>query len=117
MDETYRLPLRKIVISTWLADVMAERFASAAAVIVTPVDLAFFHPVPRARGRRASAMLMLHHEYAWKGVAEGIEVARRVKARNPDLRLVGFGVKAPRRELPYDEFFDEPAPGASGLAL
>ena len=32
VDETYRLPLRKIVISTWLADIMAERFASPAEV-------------------------------------------------------------------------------------
>ena len=104
VDATYRLPLRKIVISTWLADIMAERFASPAAVIVTPVDPALFHPVPEARdgGLR---VLMLHHEYAWKGVADGIEAFRRVKARHPELRLVGFGRKPPAAALPYDEFF------------
>ena len=47
----------------------------------------------------------LHHEYPWKGVAEGIEVARRVKAQNPGLRLVGFGIKPPAGASPYDEFF------------
>ena len=51
-------------------------------------------------------VLMLHHEYEWKGVADGIEAVTRVKARHPDLRLVGFGLKAPRGELPYDEFFE-----------
>jgi hypothetical protein len=107
VDETYRLPLRKIVISTWLADVMAERFASPAAVVVTPVDPALFHPVPEARDGRLST-LMLHHEYLWKGVAEGIEVARRVKAQNPGLRLIGFGVKPPAGASPYDEFFADP---------
>src|SRR5262249_25474270 len=42
VDETYRLPLQKIVISTWLADVMRDRFGSRAEVIVTPVDPALF---------------------------------------------------------------------------
>ena len=110
VDETYRLPLRKIVISTWLADIMAERFASPAAVVVTPVDPALFHPVAEARDGHLST-LMLHHEYPWKGVAEGIEVARRVKAQNPGLRLIGFGVKPPGGASPYDEFFADPPQG------
>ncbi|MGH7305968.1 MAG: glycosyltransferase, partial [Candidatus Rokuibacteriota bacterium] len=46
VDATYRLPLRKIVISTWLRDVMRERFASEAEVLVTPVDPALFRAVP-----------------------------------------------------------------------
>ena len=29
VDATYRLPLRKIVISTWLAEIMASRFGSS----------------------------------------------------------------------------------------
>jgi hypothetical protein len=126
VDETYRLPLRKIVISTWLADVMAERFASPAAVVVTPVDPALFHPVPEARDGRLST-LMLHHEYPWKGVAEGIEVARRVKAQNPGLRLIGFGVnlalgepapcQAAGRPLAVRRVRRRPASGTAGLAL
>ncbi len=41
----------------------------------------------------ARRVLMLHHEYAWKGVADGLEAVRRVRARVPALHLVGFGVK------------------------
>lgn len=107
VDETYRLPLAKIVISSWLAEIMAERFASPAAVIVTPVDPALFHPVPAA-GDGIVSVLMLHHDYAWKGVADGVEAVRRVRARHPALRLVGFGVKPPRGRSPYDEFVPDP---------
>jgi len=107
VDATYRLPLRKIVISTWLAEIMASRFDSPAEVIVTPVDPALFHPVPTEPDDRRLRVLMLHHEYEWKGVADGIEAFMRAKARHPDLRLVGFGLKPPRRELPYDEFFED----------
>ncbi len=106
VDATYRLPLAKIVISTWLADVMRERFASASELLVTPVDPALFHPVETGPDDGTVRVLMLHHDYAWKGVADGLEAVARVRARHPELRLVGFGVKPPRDAAPYDEFFE-----------
>jgi glycosyltransferase involved in cell wall biosynthesis len=108
VDATYRIPLRKIVISTWLADVMAEKFNSPAAVIVTPVDPGLFHPEPPELDDGRFRVLMLHHEYAWKGVADGLEAVQRAKARYRELVLVGFGVKPPRRRLVYDEFHENP---------
>jgi glycosyltransferase involved in cell wall biosynthesis len=108
VDATYRLPLRKIVISTWLADVMRERFGAEAEVLVTPVDPALFHRVEVRVQPPRPRILMLHHEYAWKGVADGLDAVRRVRARVPALRLVGFGVKRPRSPLPYDEFYENP---------
>jgi glycosyltransferase involved in cell wall biosynthesis len=104
VDATYRLPLRKICISTWLAGIMREKFGAAAEVIVTPVDPALFHPVPREPLDGRLRVLMLHHEYAWKGVADGLEAVGRVRARHPALCLVGFGVKPPRGVSAYDEF-------------
>jgi glycosyltransferase involved in cell wall biosynthesis len=109
VDATYRLPLRKIVISTWLADVMRERFDAASEVLVTPVDRALFHRVEVQPRTSRPRVLMLHHEYAWKGVADGLETVRRVRVQMPGLTLVGFGVKAPRERLPYDEFHANPA--------
>jgi glycosyltransferase involved in cell wall biosynthesis len=112
VDATYRLPLAKIVISTWLRDVMRERFDSDAEVLVTPVDRALFHRVPVRVTTSRPRVLMLHHEYAWKGVSEGLAAVAQVKRRVPGLWLVGFGVKAPRERLPYDEFHVNPAQGA-----
>jgi glycosyltransferase involved in cell wall biosynthesis len=106
VDATYALPLKKIVISTWLKDIMRERFARAAEVLVTPVDRALFHPVEGARSDDALRVLMLHHDYAWKGVREGLEAIAAVKVRHPEVLLVGFGVKRPREALPYDEFHE-----------
>jgi glycosyltransferase involved in cell wall biosynthesis len=103
-DETYALPLRKIVISTWLGDIMREKFGSPADVLVTPVDRALFHPAEGAQSGDALRVLMLHHDYAWKGVREGLEATAAVKVRHPEVRLVGFAVEPPRETLPYDEF-------------
>jgi glycosyltransferase involved in cell wall biosynthesis len=108
VDATYRLPLAKLVISTWLRDVMREKFQSDAEVLVTPVDPALFHAVPVAAATPRPRVLMLHHDYAWKGVADGLEAVRRARARVPPLVLVGFGVKPPRGASPYDEFHANP---------
>ncbi len=108
VDATYRLPLRPIVISTWLRDVLRERFGRDAEVLVTPVDQALFHPVPVSPPGPRPRVLMLHHEYAWKGVADGLEAVARVRRRVPSLALVGFGVKAPRVTAGYDEFHVDP---------
>jgi glycosyltransferase involved in cell wall biosynthesis len=104
VDATYRLPLAKLVISTWLAEAMRERFGCPAEVLVTPVDPALFHPVAGAADPTGRRVLMLHHDYAWKGVADGLAAVARVRGRVPDLRLVGFGVKPPRERSAYDEF-------------
>jgi glycosyltransferase involved in cell wall biosynthesis len=112
VDATYRLPLRQIVISTWLRDVMRERFGREAEVLVTPVDRALFHRVPVEVATSRPRVLMLHHEYAWKGVADGLAAVARVRPAVPGLRLVGFGVKAPRERLPYDEFHANPPQAA-----
>jgi len=108
VDATYRLPLRKIVISTWLKDVMRERFDAEAEVLVTPVDRELFHPVPVKVTTSGPRVLMLNHDYAWKGVAEGLTVVERVKLRVPGLRLVGFGLKPPRQPTSWDEYHVNP---------
>lgn len=108
VDATYRLPLRKIVISSWLRDIMRERFGQEAEVLVTPVDRELFHPVAAAGARPGLRVLMLHHHYAWKGVADGLEAVARARRRVPDLVLVGFGLRPPRDAAAYDEFHANP---------
>jgi L-malate glycosyltransferase len=109
VDATYRLPLSKIAISTWLAGIMREKFGQPCEVLVTPVDLALFSPVGVADPDR---VLMLHNEYPWKGVADGLAAVARVRSRHPAVKLVGFGLKAPRGVLPYDEFHTDPPQAA-----
>ena len=110
------LPLRKIVISTWLADIMAERFDTPAAVVVTPVDGALFRPVPVEDDGRLR-VLMLFHEYPWKGVADGLEAVQpgagaSSRAQPGGLRGQAAAAQAAVRRVPR-----EPAAGAPGVAL
>lgn len=108
VDATYRLPLRQIAISSWLRDLLHERFGTAAELLVTPVDRALFHRVPVGVTTPRPRVLMLHHDHAWKGVADGLEAVARARRAGCALYLVGFGVKAPRGPAPYDEFHENP---------
>jgi glycosyltransferase involved in cell wall biosynthesis len=114
VDATYRLPLRKIAISSWLCEVMRERFGAEAELLVTPVDRVLFHRVPVAAATARPRVLMLHHDYPWKGVADGLEAVARARAADAALHLVGFGLKPPAGRAPYDEFHANPP--QSGLA-
>lgn len=108
VDSTYRLPLRKIVVSTWLRDIMHEKFGTHAEVLIPPVDLELFRPVPRTIRMARPRVLMMHSETPWKGVADGLEAVAIVKQKVPELYLVGFGVKPPPRPSLYDEFHTDP---------
>jgi glycosyltransferase involved in cell wall biosynthesis len=116
VDRTYRLPLAKIAISSWLRELMRERFGAEAALLVTPVDGRLFHRVPVEIRSARPRVLMLHHDYAWKGVADGLEAVALARARGVSLHLVGFGVKPPRDARAYDEFHANP-PQANLAAL
>ena len=112
VDATYRLPLHKMVISTWLSDIMRERFASGAEVLVTPVDPELFHRVPADVPTPRPRVLMLQHDSAWKGVTEGLAAVRRARERGASMVLVGFGVRPPRGGETYDEFHANPPQSA-----
>jgi len=85
-------------------------------VLVTPVDRKLFHPVPVNVRTSRPRVLMLNHDYAWKGVTEGLAVVERVKLRVPGVRLVGFGLKSPRQPESWDEYHVNP-PQAELAAL
>lgn len=108
VDATYGLPLRKIAISSWLRQILRERFDVDAELLVTPVDRELFRRVPVTAPTARPRVLMLHHDSAWKGVADGLQAVARARAAGAVLHLVGFGVKPPPAGSPYDEFHASP---------
>jgi len=101
-DETYRFPLKKIVVSTWLNRTMREKFNSDSVIIVNPIDLSQFCPTGKEYGSKRK-VCMLHHTYNWKGTHDGITAFKMAKKKYPDLQLVMFGtyVKKVRFDCTY----------------
>lgn len=100
VDSVLRLPTYKIVISSWLEDMMRQTFGNSQVTLIpNSVDLEQFRAPPRGRQARPTVG-MLYSPIAWKDVPTGFRAVELVRRRYPDLRLVTFGTGAPTRELP-----------------
>lgn len=108
VDRTYTLPLNKIVISTWLQEIMRDKFKSGSHLITTPVDLSLFKYKENLKREAPLRVLMLDHVFHWKGVDKGCKAFSEVKKEYPGIKLIGFGVRRKTPGLEYDEYFYNP---------
>ena len=90
--KTYDLPCRKLVVSNWIKNNLVEKHGQNSEVLVNPVDRDMFF-CDEKKWNSTRRICMLHHDYDWKGYAEGIETIRGVVAQGRDLQLVVFGEK------------------------
>ena len=90
--KTYDLPMKKLVISTWLKETLIEKHGQNAEVLVIPIDQDVFF-CNEKKWNSIRRICMLHHDYSWKGYAEGIEAIREVMAQGRKIQLVVFGEK------------------------
>jgi glycosyltransferase involved in cell wall biosynthesis len=106
---TWRLPLEKIVISRWLADI-AKSLGEVSRYIPNGLDFDAFGPDVPPESRRADSFLMLYHDQSWKGARDGIDALERVHDRIPgaSIRLFGTGAR-PRDVSQRFEYHRDPS--------
>lgn len=96
---TWRLPIRKMVVSRWLQQI-AHSIGQEAEYIPNGLDFEVYGiDIPSAE-RRASRILMLYHDAHWKGAADGLTALEKVRETVPDLELSLFGVSSAPSRLP-----------------
>jgi len=91
-ERTYRLPFHKIVVSTWLQSILKNEYQQASEVFITPINRERFFFTERTL-HSPRRVLMLHHNYEFKGYRDGIAAVRRVREAGKALDLVVFGEK------------------------
>ena len=97
---TWRLPLRKIVISRWL-EAIALSLNETSRYIPNGLDFLKFGVDVAPEQRDPNQLLMLYHHLDIKGTKEGLQVLRNLKALFPAIKVTLFGVSAPGHgELP-----------------
>jgi glycosyltransferase involved in cell wall biosynthesis len=97
---TYGMPLHKIVVSRWLADVMrAEYGDSAASLVMNGVDTGLFQTAERGR-QSVRRVGMMYAEATCKGTDVGLRAFELLKARRPDTTLVVLSSHPPNPSLP-----------------
>jgi len=121
VDTAFRLPFKKIAVSSWLKEMIEREYGQSAELLLNSVDRNLFHPVPftlldsRLRGNdngerkndgggEEIRILLLHHTYEWKGTKEGVEVVNKLKEKYPNIRLILFGARKEKIEFVCDEY-------------
>ena len=105
---TYRLPLKKIVISNWLAKMVAQEGCESL-VIPNGFDSSLYKLTIPIEQKDKYLVSMLYHINPVKDVDVGIRAVALAKKVIPQLRLVMFGAYPKPNDLPeWVSFFENP---------
>jgi glycosyltransferase involved in cell wall biosynthesis len=100
VNDTWRLPLTRIVISGWLADVAEQLDALPVHQIPNGIDMDVFSVRVPPERRAPATVAMMWHGSEWKGSAIGLAALTQVQARVPELRAHLFSVYPRPSDLP-----------------
>jgi glycosyltransferase involved in cell wall biosynthesis len=106
---TYRLPLHKIVVARWLADVMRTEYGdSNVDVVPNSVDHSQFFAPERGKQPRPTVGL-LYSTIDWKRFEIALQTVVELNRRHPEVRALCFGIEHPPPLPPFVSFqFDPP---------
>lgn len=98
VDATWKLPLHKIVIATWLKNKAIE-FGESADLVPNFVEHQNFF-LTEAIEKRKPVISMLYSEHAVKGSKDGLEALRLIQKKRENIQIKLFGVFDAPKDLP-----------------
>jgi glycosyltransferase involved in cell wall biosynthesis len=91
IDKTWKLNLKKIVISKWLQSI-ANNFGETAEWVPNAIDADMYAVVRPVDQRNGFSLGMLYHSAPYKGFDDGLKAVALARAKYPGIRLDLFGV-------------------------
>jgi len=113
VEATWSLPLQKIVVSQWLADLARDRFGDHTSVVVpNGIDLDLFHAPPRGKQSRPTVGMLYFPGNPNKGNATALAAIDIAAQRIPNLlpRAFGTGPLTASMPLPPDAVYTQMPP-------
>jgi glycosyltransferase involved in cell wall biosynthesis len=108
VDATCRLPIPKIVITRWVANLLSSRFGQEpVAHVPNSVDTSLFN-APRRGKQKVPTVGLTYAPMRNKGSDISIQAIERARKQVPNLKVIAFGANAPTADLPLPsdaEFF------------
>jgi glycosyltransferase involved in cell wall biosynthesis len=100
VDAAYRLPLFKVCVSQWLAELMRRKFGcEGVACVSNGVDLDQFQTPPRDK-QSPPAIGMLYSPQPFKGCRWTLQAVEAARREIGELQLLAFGNETPGDDLP-----------------
>ncbi len=106
---SFKLPLKKIVIASWLKDIV-NQCNEEALLIPNGFDFDFFNQTVPYEKRDPFSVSFLYHEDERKRVTDTIKALEIVKSKIPELKVYSFGV--PERPSSFPDwiiYFQKPS--------
>jgi len=94
-EETYYLPLKKIANSTWLKNLMKEKYGYDLPVVNPGIDLNVFYPREVERETNKMRVMCFGKQAIWKGFPEALKAMELVMKKRNDIEFVVYGAKQP----------------------
>lgn len=109
--KAYSLPLKKIVISTWINKKLEENLGIGPfPVVYNGIDKQIFQNVSgKRRDEKQLSFLMLNHKLAKKGVVNGISAYEEIADKYPNCVLRMFGMCDSSNLPDYIEYYQNPS--------
>ena len=105
---TWKAPLKKIVIANWLLEV-ANSLGEEAVYIPNGLSTDEFQMDIPPLERDPKRIMMLYHEGAWKGSADGLEALLTVRMDDVEIKATLFGVPARPASMPkWIDYYQKP---------
>jgi glycosyltransferase involved in cell wall biosynthesis len=110
VSATYKMPMKKIAIATWIKELINEKFNEPCFGPVTNgVNLKIFYNEEK-KFNGPKRIGMLYHTHPWKGVAGGLKAFEMAKSRHPDIELIMFSTREKGPDVPdHVKFYHDPA--------
>jgi hypothetical protein len=106
---SYNLPLKKLVISSWINTQLKENLGIGPFPIVfNGVNAKFLREKVEDKQNKKLSILMVNHEDSGKGVDTGLEVFAKVRERYPEIRFSMFGFCKGSNLPDYVEYYRNP---------
>ena len=111
--ETWKLPLKKIVISRWLEEVAHQMGEVDVTYIPNGINFNHFRMTISIANRNPKKVGMLYSRIEWKGSEDGIQALNIARSKVPDLEVIffwsGYPISPKKPKIPsWVELFRNP---------
>lgn len=110
VDKTWKLPLHKFSVSSWLAELGEKKFGEKIKFIPNFLDLRDNFKVTYPLHSRNHTISLLNHPSKRKNTKLGLEIVELIRKRVPDVKVKLFGTEDfDASDFEYIEYFKRPS--------
>jgi len=102
--ESFRLPLARIVVSSWLKEFLNKEVGvNVAGVVPNGTNMKDFEVIDKIYNKPPT-VCMMYYDHPIKGMADGFKALTQLKDQYPAIRIIMFGWNKPKH-LPFEAEF------------